>query len=243
MGIQGKGRQYPNADTLLHGGMGLKAQGSDFGGPLNKVREILKERLDSHRAKEAKDIVFDIRQVAQITSNGPKHHGLGDFQTQFLGLGGEGILKNICARHQIGRVLVLEHLRKKVLQFAFAKRNFAFPQLGVFLKVEADRLGNAVVPGFGANFAAHLLAKPEIMIDGIAAVENDAGEIRQYKAVLAEILGRHSNHFNEGPKINLDIEFGRQFGQGRAFPRFRLGLGNKNAPDFAFGVRGFGHAG
>ena len=61
------------------------------------------------------------------------------------------------------------------------------------------------------------------MIDSVAAVKNNAGEIRQYKAVLAKILGRHSNHFNEGPKSTLILNLVANSAKGERSPGSGLG--------------------
>ena len=96
-------------------------------------------------------------------------------------------------RHEIALVLVLEDVRKKVLDLAcVAEEHLALAVLHVFLDVEGYLLDHAEILHRLGNGDAHLLCQREEVVDGVARGEHHRSVVEKVDLLLAKLLGGYA---------------------------------------------------
>lgn len=94
----------------------------------------------------------------------------------------------------------------EVCRVFLAVEYLSLSELNIFLQVIGRGFRNTEIFHCFRHFDPHLLAHPEIMVNGIARRKYDRGKLLEVYLILPEILGRDSFYSKKLPECDVDVE-------------------------------------
>lgn len=201
-----RGFQVEPEAGFFHRFGGRGSEGGYSRSILVKLGDIFEQGAYAGGAEEYDHVVFRfVHHFPDIIENS----AIQDRQTEmtFVGLEplGNVVFGNIGARNQeLFLFLVLgDDFQQSFGGTIGAEENFAFAVQDEFLQVKGDGLRNAEIFAVLGNLDFHLLANTEIMINGMAAGENNGGMGCRVNFLFSEFRGLQAFHPDERMKIQL----------------------------------------
>ena len=186
------------------------------------MQRLYAGRREEHNHVEVERLVLRI-----VVAHGAIHDALGVVEFLLFQQAVHLVACHVALRHEVFLVLMLHHHRHQIGEFArCAAKHLALAVLHVFLYVIGNRFGNGKVFHRFGNGYAHLLAKGEEVVDGVARGEHDGRVVEHLYLLLAKFFGREAFHLNEGVKHKLYAVLRCNVKIGRLL-RGRCRLGNK----------------